>query len=271
MITNQRDLRRAFWEQHPGLDRRRITDYSGNGKHQVRSSDDTRRPLLKTTAGPNSKPTLRFDGSNDNMNCNGTTIVIPTNWSLYVVAKAAASATQQGPIASDAFDQATQIFQMAFLTTATARITVYGGAGTGSKAMDATGAFHLYEAIRDTNSIKLYVDKVLEESNATVGTNASGTQGVTLGCNGNIISMTNTFNGDVCFAGLYTGALSDADRLAIQNFVAEEYALFAVEGGGGGAAKGGGAKGSGGRKGGGGNKLEVSTGGAESHLIIGEL
>jgi hypothetical protein len=35
MITNQRDLRRAFWEAHKGLGqvtRRRITDYSGNGK-----------------------------------------------------------------------------------------------------------------------------------------------------------------------------------------------------------------------------------------------
>ena len=37
-ITNQRDLRRAFWEAHTpspkglNITRRRITDYSGNGK-----------------------------------------------------------------------------------------------------------------------------------------------------------------------------------------------------------------------------------------------
>lgn len=31
-ITNQRALRRAFWSDHPNLDRRKITDYSGNGK-----------------------------------------------------------------------------------------------------------------------------------------------------------------------------------------------------------------------------------------------
>jgi hypothetical protein len=30
-ITNQRELRRAFWRDNPGLSRRRITDYSGNG------------------------------------------------------------------------------------------------------------------------------------------------------------------------------------------------------------------------------------------------
>lgn len=32
MITNQRDLRRAFWETHPSLPRRKIRDYSGKGK-----------------------------------------------------------------------------------------------------------------------------------------------------------------------------------------------------------------------------------------------
>ena len=32
MITNQRDLRRRFWAEHPTLPRRRITDYSGKGK-----------------------------------------------------------------------------------------------------------------------------------------------------------------------------------------------------------------------------------------------
>ncbi len=31
MITSQRDLRRAFWQAHPGLSRRRIRDYSGTG------------------------------------------------------------------------------------------------------------------------------------------------------------------------------------------------------------------------------------------------
>lgn len=31
-ITNQRQLRREFWETFPNLPRRRITNYSGNGK-----------------------------------------------------------------------------------------------------------------------------------------------------------------------------------------------------------------------------------------------
>ncbi len=30
-FTNQRELRRAFWEQHPNLSRRKIRNYSGNG------------------------------------------------------------------------------------------------------------------------------------------------------------------------------------------------------------------------------------------------
>lgn len=30
-ITTQRELRRVFWAQHPGLPRRRILNYSGNG------------------------------------------------------------------------------------------------------------------------------------------------------------------------------------------------------------------------------------------------
>ncbi len=34
-ITNQRDLRRAFWEAHPNAVRRRIANYSGNGKMHV--------------------------------------------------------------------------------------------------------------------------------------------------------------------------------------------------------------------------------------------
>jgi hypothetical protein len=34
-ITNQRDLRRAFWDQHPTLSRRKITNYSGNGTMYV--------------------------------------------------------------------------------------------------------------------------------------------------------------------------------------------------------------------------------------------
>lgn len=31
-ITNQRQLRREFWETFPQLSKRRITDYSGKGK-----------------------------------------------------------------------------------------------------------------------------------------------------------------------------------------------------------------------------------------------
>jgi len=32
MITNLKDLRKLFWLEHPGLSRRKIKDYSGNGK-----------------------------------------------------------------------------------------------------------------------------------------------------------------------------------------------------------------------------------------------
>lgn len=31
-ITNQRQLRREFWETFPNVPKRRITNYSGNGK-----------------------------------------------------------------------------------------------------------------------------------------------------------------------------------------------------------------------------------------------
>lgn len=33
--TTQRELRRAFWAQHPTLSRRRIKNYSGNGTMHV--------------------------------------------------------------------------------------------------------------------------------------------------------------------------------------------------------------------------------------------
>ena len=32
MLTNQKQIRAAFWEQHPDLPRRKIRDYSGKGK-----------------------------------------------------------------------------------------------------------------------------------------------------------------------------------------------------------------------------------------------
>lgn len=31
MITTQKDLRRLFWQEHPTLPRKKITNYSGNG------------------------------------------------------------------------------------------------------------------------------------------------------------------------------------------------------------------------------------------------
>lgn len=31
-ITNQKDVRKAFWEAHPDADRRKIKDYAGTGK-----------------------------------------------------------------------------------------------------------------------------------------------------------------------------------------------------------------------------------------------
>ena len=34
-ITNQRDLRRTFWEDNPGLSRKKIRNYSGNGTMHV--------------------------------------------------------------------------------------------------------------------------------------------------------------------------------------------------------------------------------------------
>lgn len=30
-ITNQRELRKLFWHENPGLDRRRIKNYAGDG------------------------------------------------------------------------------------------------------------------------------------------------------------------------------------------------------------------------------------------------
>lgn len=35
MLTTQRAVRRAFWEAHPTLPRRKITNYSGNDKMHV--------------------------------------------------------------------------------------------------------------------------------------------------------------------------------------------------------------------------------------------
>ena len=34
-ITTQKELRRLFWLEHPQLSRRKITNYSGNGKMHV--------------------------------------------------------------------------------------------------------------------------------------------------------------------------------------------------------------------------------------------
>jgi len=34
-FTTQRALRRAFWQEHSDLERRKITNYSGNGKMHV--------------------------------------------------------------------------------------------------------------------------------------------------------------------------------------------------------------------------------------------
>ena len=34
-ITTQRELRRLFWLEYPHLSRRKITNYSGNGKMHV--------------------------------------------------------------------------------------------------------------------------------------------------------------------------------------------------------------------------------------------
>jgi hypothetical protein len=34
-ITNQKELRRVFWETYPDLQKKKITDYSGNGKMHV--------------------------------------------------------------------------------------------------------------------------------------------------------------------------------------------------------------------------------------------
>jgi hypothetical protein len=41
-ITNQRDLRKAFWEAHPKADRRRIMNYAGNGTMYRTASLDGR-------------------------------------------------------------------------------------------------------------------------------------------------------------------------------------------------------------------------------------
>lgn len=35
MITTQRELRRLFWREHPQLQRKRVTNYSGNGTMYV--------------------------------------------------------------------------------------------------------------------------------------------------------------------------------------------------------------------------------------------
>lgn len=157
-------------------------DQSGNARDVVQATADN-QPLY-VASGPNSKPTVRFDGTNDRLRITFSNVATPHH--IFFVLKQVS--WTDGDIA---FDGGALLEIGAIQTGGSGRLPMYTG-GLGPALLFGTSAYRLGTFYYSTTAAAHYVrlDGASQTSNgSTVG--KANVSGVTLGCRSDQVSFAN--------------------------------------------------------------------------------
>ena len=193
-------------------------DISGNATAATQATG-TAQPTFRTNV-LNGKPVVRFDGGD---HLASSALTLPTTWTLFSVAKAAAAAVDQGIACMD--DGSTNRFFKHRLSATAAESIVWDTTPTlfvDSEADAGVTSFKVRAIKREALAVTTYVAGT-GTSTATTGTPDSGSIPLRLGC------ATPTpgefLTGDIAEILLYSGALSDVDRGSVETYLKGKYAI----------------------------------------------
>lgn len=119
-------------------------DQSGNGRNL---SEATNKPTYSSSGGPNSYPTIVFDGTNDMLSCTFTALSQP--FSAFAVFKIDTMEATSGIICGAASGE--RIFYM----NSTTAMFLYFGSGLTTYTFSNTTNFHVWEALCNTTASRL--------------------------------------------------------------------------------------------------------------------
>ena len=200
-------------------------DVSGNDNHATQS-DNSKRPVLIQEPLLNNKPTLNFDGINDILT--GTTITGINNSSItiFVIAKGESQTGNGADFLSVNTWQNGFTFHRRMTAAAPSCLSIYNNGQTifsTNGTLPATG-FN-YSLLSARKNFSVQTDMYINGLNIGNSTN-SALNGVFTNTN-YIIGNSAEFQylkGNIAEIILYTNALSDIERKAVENYLYQKYA-----------------------------------------------
>jgi PKD repeat protein len=173
-------------------------DRSVNLRHQ--NITGTNRPLW-SAAGPNGRPTLIFDGSNDYLEALG--FLIPQPFTIFIKGKALGNG--QSLICSANSGTIVELYR-----NGAGVFKIYGGAEIGSHN---SSSYITFSIIGNGASSSIYIDNSL---NAPGNIGGNSFDGLRLGKNA---SLGEQLNGEIQSVVAYSGVLSGADLTRVYNYL----------------------------------------------------
>jgi hypothetical protein len=205
-------------------------DQSGNGNHVSQTGGTEFMPLL-VPAGINAKPTIRFDpnstgATNFLIAASSPTLAITGDLTLYAVAKFPDYAQQREILGKTT---ANRPASFDWYINTTPSNPLYRGNGTvnafvNAQTIPSVNQPHLMAVTMQGTTVRHYLDTI---------TNGVGTLNTTLGDNGDALGIgirsdiTNHLRGDLSEIMILSSAVSDADRAAIDSYLAVKYSILA--------------------------------------------
>jgi len=194
-------------------------DLSGNG-YPVVQGTESRKPVYRAD-GLDGYPSVSFNGSN--LLAASTAFINYSNHTVFVVAKAAASANGDFVGSATDFSSVGDILLMANYNCAFRGIVRWGSNGTdytyASSATDDQTVPLIYEQAFGNASLKLRLNGKLEGQVAVTNEYTAVTRSVSLGGRTEFLSKGQCFQGELSEVLIYDRELGMAERVAVANYL----------------------------------------------------
>lgn len=202
---------------------------TGDGVSQNGAAGTT-TPTYRTSATPNGKPAVRFDGNDESRTTVSPGITAAGGWVYYIVLKA--NGAQPG--GAYIFDRSLAGNPLASLTFSSEFYALQkrytDGSGLGgpiSTTTISTTDWHMVAVRRNRtqNRFEMWVNGVMQATEADTGGDLTPDP-INIGRHST--SPTGGFNGDIAELLIYKDGLSEADFQSVGSYLSSEYGLAAV-------------------------------------------
>jgi len=200
------------------------SDSSGS-KYDFTQATAARKPIYKTSI-INSKPVVRFDGTDDRLT-NATAksnFITSTAYTMFIVFNAAAISTNNATIPDNVaiFSDSGEIWGLFLRSAPSANHYINDGAGKNLATTIATATNYIFTLRKDSTNHYSQLNNAAETSVAS-GTMASMVETLNIGMDTDALAF---FNGDIAEIILYNKDLSSSERVRIRNYLNTKYAIF---------------------------------------------